>query len=219
MKHKTVSLADQVFERLESEIICGKYQRGQVLTELGLTEDLGVSRTPVREAVQRLEQEQLVRNLPKGILVLGVTDRDIQEIYTIRLRIEGLAAARAAENRDEDGVRALAEALAMQEYFVFKQDADHIKSQDSLFHEAVYEMSGSGILQATLLPLHRKVQKYRQISMQSEERAKRSLEEHRAIYEAICKGDAELAEKLMTAHIEHAMVRLFAEQLGSPKSE
>lgn len=214
MKHKTVSLADQVFERLESDIICGKYEKGQILTELGLTEDLGVSRTPIREAVQRLVQEQLVRDLPKGILVLGVTDRDIQEIYTVRLRIEGLAAARAAESGDEDGIRALAEALAMQEYFVSKHDADHIKSQDSIFHEAVYEMSGSGILQATLLPLHRKVQKYRQLSVQSDSRAVKSLEEHRQIYDAICKGDAPLAEKLMTEHIHNAMGRLFKEQLN-----
>ena len=214
MKHKTVSLADQVFERLESDIICGKYERGQILTELGLTEDLGVSRTPVREAVQRLEQVQLVKNLPKGIMVLGVTDRDIQEIYTVRLRIEGLAAARAAESGDEDGIRALAEALTMQEYFVSKKDADHIKSQDSIFHEVVYEMSGSGILQATLLPLHRKVQKYRQISMQSDERAANSLAEHRQIYEAICKGDAALAEKLMTEHIRNAMGKMFKEQLN-----
>ena len=214
MKHKTVSLADQVFEKLESDIICGKYEKGQILTELGLTEDLGVSRTPIREAVQRLVQEQLVRDLPKGILVLGVTDRDIQEIYTVRLRIEGLAAARAAESGDEDGIRALAEALAMQEYFVSKHDADHIKSQDSIFHEAVYEMSGSGILQATLLPLHRKVQKYRQLSVQSDSRAIRSLEEHRQIYDAICKGDAPLAERLMTEHIHNAMGRLFKEQLN-----
>lgn len=217
MKHKTVSLADQVFERLESDIICGKYERGQVLTELGLTEDLGVSRTPIREAVQRLEQVQLVKNLPKGIKVLGVTDRDIQEIYTIRLRIEGLAAARAAESGDEDGKRALYEALSMQEYFVSKHDADHIKSQDSIFHEVVYEMSGSGILQATLLPLHRKVQKYRQISVQSDQRALSSLEEHRQIYDAICKGDAPLAEKLMTEHIRNAMGRMFSEQLSYEK--
>jgi DNA-binding GntR family transcriptional regulator len=214
MKHKTVSLADQVFERLESDIICGKYERGQILTELGLTEDLGVSRTPIREAVQRLEQEQLVKNLPKGIKVLGVTDRDIQEIYTVRLRIEGLAAARAAESGDEDGMRALSEALAMQEYFVSKKDADHIKSQDSIFHEVVYEMSGSSILQATLLPLHRKVQKYRQLSVQSDKRAVNSLAEHRQIYEAICKGDAALAERLMTEHIRNAMGRLFSEQLN-----
>ena len=214
MKHKTISLADQVFERLESDIICGKYERGQILTELGLTEDLGVSRTPVREAVQRLEQEQLVKNLPKGIMVLGVTDRDIQEIYTIRLRIEGLAAARAAESGDEDGIRALHEALTMQEYFVSKRDAHHIKSQDSIFHEVVYEMSGSGILQATLLPLHRKVQKYRQLSVQSDERAANSLKEHRQIYEAICDGDAQLAEQLMTEHIRNAMGIMFKDQLN-----
>ena len=73
MKHKSISLADQVFERLETDIISGKYKRGQILTELALTEDLGVSRTPVREAIQLLEQEQLIVLQPKGILVLGVT--------------------------------------------------------------------------------------------------------------------------------------------------
>ena len=68
MKHKTISLADQVFERLENDIISGKYQRGQILTELGLTEDLQVSRTPIREALQRLEQEQLIKNQPSPCL-------------------------------------------------------------------------------------------------------------------------------------------------------
>lgn len=213
MKHKTVSLADQVFEQLESDIICGKYERGQILTELGLTADLGVSRTPVREAIQRLEQEQLVKNLPKGILVLGVTDKDLQEIYTIRLRIEGLAAASAARNRDEDGLRALSDALAMQEFFVSKHDAGLIKNQDSVFHELVYEMSGSSILHATLLPLHRKVQKYRQVSLQSDERALKSLEEHKQIYDAILQKDEQRAEALMTEHIRNAMGRLFREQL------
>ena len=96
-QHKTISLADQVFERLEGEILGGKYQPGELLTEARLTEDLGVSRTPVREALRRLEQEHIVELSSKGILVLGVTEKDICDIYAIRLRIEGMAAAAAAK--------------------------------------------------------------------------------------------------------------------------
>ena len=74
LEHKTVSLAEQVFERLESDILTGVYQRGDVLTELKLVSDLGVSRTPVREALRRLEQEHIIEITTKGILILGVTE-------------------------------------------------------------------------------------------------------------------------------------------------
>ena len=113
-QHKTISLADQVFERLEGEILGGKYQLGELLTELRLTEDLGVSRTPVREALRRLEQERLVELSTRGIVVLGVTERDIEDIFTARLRVEGLAAARAAEARGGDYLVEMREAIELQ---------------------------------------------------------------------------------------------------------
>jgi len=81
MNHKTVSLADQVFERLESDILLGKYPRGAYLTELALVEDLGVSRTPIREALRRLEQEHIIEVSSRGILVLGVTSEDLADIF------------------------------------------------------------------------------------------------------------------------------------------
>ena len=209
MKHKSISLADQVFERLETDIISGKYKRGQILTELALTEDLGVSRTPVREAIQLLEQEQLIVLQPKGILVLGVTEKDLCDIYSIRVRIEGLAAAEAARYRDEDGMRALSESLSLQQFYVERNDLDHVQSMDNKFHETVYDMCGSTVLRATLLPLHRKVQKYRKISFQSSaSRAESSYREHKEIYDAIDAGNAELAEQLMTQHVKNAMDRL-----------
>ena len=209
MKHKSISLADQVFERLETDIISGKYKRGQILTELALTEDLGVSRTPVREAIQLLEQEQLIVLQPKGILVLGVTEKDLCDIYSIRVRVEGLAAAEAARYRDEDGMRALSESLSLQQFYVERNDLDHVQSMDNKFHETVYDMCGSTVLRATLLPLHRKVQKYRKISFQSSaSRAEHSYREHKEIYDAIDAGNAELAEKLMTEHVKNAMDRL-----------
>ena len=149
MEHKTISLADQVFERLEKEILTGKYQRGTVLTEMGLCTDLGVSRTPVREALRRLEQEHIVEMSGKGIVVLGVTQEDLADIYAIRLRIEGMAAALAARNITPEEAEELKEAVDLQEFYMTKKDADHIKIMDSRFHELIYRFSGSAVSNTT----------------------------------------------------------------------
>ncbi|MDR9824827.1 GntR family transcriptional regulator, partial [Vibrio sp. FNV 38] len=77
---RTTSLADQVFEKLENDIILGVYPRGEVLTELKLVEQLGVSRTPIREALRRLEQERLISDTGKGSVVMGITEEDLLDI-------------------------------------------------------------------------------------------------------------------------------------------
>ena len=91
MEHRTVSLADQIFAELESNILTGVYSRGDVFTEMNLAEKLGVSRTPIREAIRRLEQEHLVEISTKGIVIVGISQKDILDMYEVRLRIEGLA--------------------------------------------------------------------------------------------------------------------------------
>lgn len=204
LEHKTVSLAEQVFERLENDILTGKYQRGEVLTELKLVSDLGVSRTPVREALHRLEQEHVIEITPKGILILGVTEQDLKDIFAIRLRIEGMASYCAAENMSEAQLAELKETLELQEFYVSKQDPERIKTMDSKFHQLIYRYCGSAILNDTLLPLHKKVQKYRRASVEDNSRAQQSAREHRAIFEAIEARDAVLAEKHTTDHIANA---------------
>jgi len=204
MEHRTVSLADQVFERLETNILSGKYNRGDVMTEGKFADDLGVSRTPVREALRRLEQEHVIEMTARGIMILGVTEKDLADIYEIRLSIEGIAASRAAVSDNQEIFAQLKEALDLQAYYVEKKDPDRIKFQDSLFHETLYRLSGSTVLYDTLLPLHKKVQKFRRVAVQSESRAEASLAEHRAIFEAIEKKDADAAAKAMKAHIENA---------------
>ena len=156
LEHRTLSLAEQVFERLEGEILSGKYQRGELLTEMRLVSDLGVSRTPVREALHRLEQEHLIEISPKGILIVGVTQKDLEDIFAIRLRIEGLASAEAARHITDEQIAELLETVELQEFYVSRKDADHIKGLDSKFHRQVYKFSGSAILVDTLLPLHKK---------------------------------------------------------------
>ncbi len=207
-EHRTLSLAEQVFDRIENEILSGKYQRGEMLTEMKLVSDLGVSRTPVREALHRLEQEHLVDISPKGILVVGVTQKDLEDIFAIRLRIEGMASAEAARHITGEELAELRETLELQEFYVPKKDADHIKGMDSKFHQLIYRFSGSAVLNDTLLPLHKKVQKYRRASVENESRAIQSAKEHRAVYEAIAAHDPELADRRTYEHISNAAAHI-----------
>ncbi len=204
LEHQTISLAEQVFDRLENDILIGKYQRGDVLTELKLVTDLGVSRTPVREALHRLEQEHVIEITSKGILILGVTEQDLEDIFAIRLRIEGMASAFAVKNMSADQLAELKEMLELQEFYVGKQDPERIKTMDSKFHQLIYRYCGSAVLNDTLLPLHKKVQKYRRASVEDNARAQQSAREHRAIFEAIEARNAALAEKYTTEHIANA---------------
>ncbi len=205
MEYKTVSLADQVFERLEADILSGKYQRGEVITELRLCAELGVSRTPVREALRRLLQEHLIEESGKGTVVMGISRKDFEDMCAIRLRIEGLAVRGFIEHKTEESMRELKEALDFQEFYLSRSDADHMQTMERRFHETMYSHCGSAILRDTLSPLHKKVQKYRRLSIEQSGRAVKSVEEHRAIYNAIEAGDADLAEKLMAEHVNNAM--------------
>lgn len=213
VEYKTVSLADQVFERLEAEILSGKYQRGEVVTELQLCAELGVSRTPVREALRRLSQEHLIEESPRGTVVLGVVRKDFEDMCAIRLRIEGLAVRGFIDNLSEDSLRQLREAVEFQEFYLNKRDPDHIKAMDSRFHELIYQNCGSAILCDTLSPLHKKVQKFRRLSIEQAGRAETSVKEHRAIYEAIAAKDADLAEQLMNEHVGNAMQTIIEKEL------
>lgn len=204
MQHKTISLAEQVFERLEKDILCGTYQRGELLTELKLVCDLGVSRTPIREALRRLEQEHLIEISSKGILIIGVTEKDLEDIFAVRLRIEGMASREAVIHITDEQLDELRETLELQEFYVSKKNADNIRLMDSKFHQLIYRFSGSSVLYDTLMPLHNKTQKFRKKSVENESRAARSAAEHRAIYEAIAAKNADLADQLTVDHIQNA---------------
>ena len=212
-KHKSISLADIVFERLENEILGGKYAYGEVLTEARLCEEMGVSRTPIREAIRRLEQENILRESGKGMVVQGITAEDIADILDIRVRIEGIAARRAAEKMTPEQKKALVNAVDLQEFYVSKADPDNVQWQDHAFHEMIYEGCGSTTLQSTLVPLHRKAQKFRRASVEKINRAHESTAEHRRICVAILAGDGDAAEAAMNDHLLHARESMIG-QLG-----
>lgn len=203
---KSISLADQVFEKLENDIIAGVYARGEVLTELKLVEQLNVSRTPIREALRRLEQERLIQDSGRGSVVLGITREDLEDIMNIRLRVEGLAAYYCTVNLTEEGATRLRRISELQDFYYEKQDIDQLQKIDDEFHHAIYELSGRTVLQDTLLPLHRKTQRYRRNSIAI--RSGKTMSEHKAICSAIISGDAAEAEKLMCQHIANAKEKM-----------
>ena len=214
VEHKMISIADQIFEELEHDILSGAYERDEVLTEIRLSEHLGVSRTPIREALRRLAQEHIIELTSKGAKVIGIDRADIADICEIRLRLEGLAARWAAERADGEGIRSLKETLDLQEFYTQKEDPESIKNADSRFHQTIYSLCGSTSMQDTLEPLHRKLLKYRRVSVSAQSRAKASLAEHRAIYQAIADHDPQRAEQLTIQHVQNARDSILKREKG-----
>ena len=204
MIKKPVSLADQIFEQLEKDILTGKIERGSIVTETELANMLGVSRTPVREAIVRLAQENMIEETSKGILIMGITEKDADCIYEIREKLETMIVREAATEATEEELKEMKDIIDYHEFCVSKGDVEKIHECDDHFHEVLYRSSGNSILYNTCIPLHRKIKRYRRLTVTDPERAKQSVKEHVEIYNALVARDPDRAEKAILTHIENA---------------
>jgi DNA-binding GntR family transcriptional regulator len=181
------SLGSRVFQKIRDNILNGTYKENDELRETAIGKELGVSRTPVREALRQLELEGLVTIIPnRGAYVSGISHKDIWDIYKIRSMLEGLCARWAAEHITEEQLDQLEESLLLSEFQMKKE-------------------SGFSTEQVAALDY---VQRARKSSIVSEERARKSIREHRQILRAIKDRDAEMAEQLANEHIIHVMQNL-----------
>lgn len=200
------SLEQSVFLKLEEEILNGELKKGESLTENSLSSRLGVSRTPIRAALHHLAEEGLVKiEANRGVTVVGVSETDLVDIYTIRMRLEGLASRAAASNISEEDLSDLRDSVELSEFYIRKRDAEHLKELDTRFHEIIYRASSNPRLDKILSELHRNIRVYRKLSLSVSERLEKSVEEHREILSAIESGNAEEADRLMTSHISSAL--------------
>lgn len=215
---KSPSLEEMVYSRLEEEILSGELQCGMALGEIALSKRLGVSRTPVRSAIHRLAEEGLVEVVPnKGATVIGINTADLIDIYRIRKRLEGLASSLAAERITDEELEKLTEAIELAEFYIKKNDTEHIKELDTVFHSIIYKASGSRFLSRTLSELHRKIKSYRKRSLSVPGRLEKSEEEHREILEAINAGDSERADKLTSLHVQRSLENMLSAIGGENK--
>ncbi len=200
--HDHHSLSAKVFKYIRDGIIEGRYQSGDYLVETKLAEELGVSRTPIREALKQLELEDLAESIPnRGVIVKGISQEDITDIYTIRLQLEGLAAFWAAQRIRQQQLDQLGELVELMELYTRRNDSVNLARLDSEFHEIIFTASNSRTLRHILISLHQNAQRARKSSLMSPARTPKSLEEHKEIYDALCARDAERAKFCMEQHI------------------
>ena len=203
------SLGGKVFQQLKNSILAGEFENGAELREIALAKKLGVSRTPVREALRQLEQEGLVEIYPnREAYVKGITYKDVEDIFRIRARLEGLCAEMAVSSITHEQLDKLDEIILLSKFYEEKKDMEHLLKMDSQFHEVLFESCGSKMLEHQLKDYHQYVQKARLRSLKRQERAKKSTQEHEEILLAIKDRDAKRADELATRHILNAIANI-----------
>ena len=201
--YKSMSLANQVFETIERNILNGVYPQGEYLSESKLSEELGVSRTPIREALTKLETERLITTTPMGALVLGITEKDVRDMFQVKLHLDPIIVKMAAANISDEALARLKDNIEQQDFYNTKGNMEKLRDLDTEFHDIIYAESKSPTLQYILTGIHHKLLKYRMASLNSEDRSDHSVDEHDAIYEALKSRDEMRVELLVLQHINH----------------
>ncbi len=197
-------LREIVFETLRSAILEGGLKPGERVMEVQLAEKLGVSRTPVREAIRKLELEGLLVMLPrKGAYVADVSIKDVLNVLEVRASLEGLAASLAAERITEEEIENLKKNAEEFEKMGKENDRDGMILKDTEFHSVLLNASRNDKLLNIVEGLSDQVQRYRVVYFTEYTDAKNIMLEHRAIIEAISERDGEKADRLAQEHIEN----------------
>lgn len=199
------SLRGRVFNKIREDILSGKYKEHEELKEVAIGEELGVSRTPVREAFRQLELEGLIQIVPnKGAYVTGITAKDVEDIYMIRSLLEGLCARWATDHITQEQLEELEENVYLADFHAEKGHLDQMAELDNRFHHILYEACDSKQLAKLLVDFHEYVLRVRKKTLANGGRGKVSNEEHRQIMEAIKAKDKGLAESLANQHMINA---------------
>lgn len=201
-----------VYDRLRADIIAGEFMPGDALGEIALGTRYGTSRTPIREALQRLETDMLVERTPRGMQVKGSTPEEILDIYEVRIDLEGLAARAAAKRRNElDLARIKAARDAMSDLADPARRADTNRG----FHETIWAASHNQTLIDQLERLSLHLLRYPSTTLAVEDRWASALAEHDELVEAIENRDPDAAEQLAEQHMSRARdmrLQLYAQE-------
>ena len=204
--------------RLRQLILDNKWPSGYQATEQDVALQLGMSRTPVREALMRLQQDGLVSVIPRhGVRVLPVSMSDMKEIYDILTSLESTAAELAASRHlSEAQIRGLEQATADMDNALAEDDLERWAQADARFHEQLLELGGNQMLKAVVLNFIDRAHRVRMLTLKMRPKPVNSTREHAELVQAIREGDREKARNIHRAHRERAGIELLAllERLG-----
>ena len=199
------TIRDQVYQILRDEICAGKYAPGSWLQETELTEYLGVSRSPVREALRRLVADGLLMEIPnKGVFVKEFTCRDIEEIFDMRVMLESYAIRNSRSRMTSARLQKLFDILEKLEHTHATGDLAVYTQTDEILHNRIVELSENSLVISTYDRVRSMNQQFRVLSLSSHRRFDESLEEHRQIVQSLAVGDVETACATNTRHLELA---------------
>ena len=196
-------LREMVYEELKMQILTGAIVPGTRMMEVELAEEMGVSRTPIREAIRKLEKEGLVTIEPRrGAYASQISTEDMVEILEVRQNMEGLAAYFAASRMKPEQLKELKEVSARYNKAVAEGDMQAMIDNDTKFHHIIVESCNNKILLSKIEQHQELVLRFRYIYYDNFRRAENMPEEHRAILEAIENGQAEEARQAADVHID-----------------
>ena len=218
-RSKSYTRKIQATEFIRHAILSGQYSPGQTLTEGDLAREIGVSRTPVREAINILSQEGLVETTPnRGAMVRSLSAQELLDIFDIKIRLEGLCAARAAERSGTATADRLYHALETMSAASKSHDRVAYLNADESFHAAIYEGAHNEHAHKIVVDLNGLWHRVRAGMLVIESRMETAVEEHRTIANAIAASDAERAESAMRVHLERLRdeIKIVLESFGAP---
>ena len=197
-------LRDVVFNTLRQAILKGELKPGERLLEIALAERLGVSRTPVREAMRKLEQEGLVVMIPRrGAQVASITEKDLNDVLEVRIALENVAIEKACARMTEEEMRRLWLAAKEFEHTIAEGNLVKLAEADVAFHEVIYKSSDNRRLNQVLNNLREQIYRYRVEYLKEDESRNRLVKEHEKITRAIKERDVKAAQELSFEHLEN----------------
>lgn len=200
-------LSDVVFQTLRQAILRGELKPGERLLEVQLAEKLGVSRTPIREAIRKLELEGLVLMIPrKGAEVARITEKNLRDVLEVRKALEELAVSLACDRMTPEDIKNLKRAAKTFKSTLDCRDVTRIAAADVGFHDIIYHATGNDRLIQLLLKLREQMYRYRVEYLKRKEAHSVLLEEHDRIVEMIEQCNHAEAQKVVCAHIDNQML-------------
>jgi DNA-binding GntR family transcriptional regulator len=199
----TKTIRRRVYEHLREQVLNGEIPPRQHLIEAKIANELGTSRTPVREALHSLELEGLIESIPRvGYMVKPISEQEVEEICEIRMAIEGVAARWAVEKAHKKLIEELKKNISVSDLKVSKGDAKAFINLDARFHEIIARHSGSQRLLELAQTLRRHMLRYRIQSIYSVDNVLRAIDGHKGIVRAIEKYDLEEVNMAIRNHME-----------------
>lgn len=203
-----MAISDSLFKTMKDEILSGKLKRGAKLTEKLICTEHGVSRTPVRQALQKLEMEGLAKSIPnRGFFVIGLSSKDYEDLFTLRRIYEAQALTWAIERATKEEREQIEELFEFMEFYTMKKDVAKMLTINMNFHKSIYQASHNKMLE-NLLSSYQDMLKHVEIKHQDyDDYLDRVLSEHREIYIAFKNKDIEAGVKAINSHIDNSLNR------------